>query len=580
MSLDPNLRNFGDIYKKVGDPAFTITPPQSDSAGSFSYTSSNTSVATISGSTVTIVGLGRITITATQEASDNYLSSSITTKLIVYKQDIFINSGLNSPVGLAFDSSGNLYCSNYAGNSITKITPQGGTSTFINSGLNRPAGLAFDSSGNLYCANFLGNSITRITPQGETSTFINSGLSVPVGLAFDSSGNLYCANSNGNSITKITPQGGTSTFINSGLNRPFGLAFDSSGNLYCSNNFGNSITRITPQGGTSTFINSGLNYPHGLAFDSYGDLYCANYSGNSITKITPQGGTSTFINSGLNGPNDLAFDSSGNLYCANNNGNSITKILLSRMNPNLRIFSIPTKTFGDLSFNITDPSSNSDGSFNYTSSNPLVADISGSTITIKGAGQTTITAIQSATTNYLDASINTVFTVLKAPTTLTNFSIDQKTYGDTSFNIIDPSSNSDGSFNYTSSNPLVATIDGSNVTIISPGQTLITATQIATNNYLTGSVDASFTVLKANPNLRNFSIDTKTFGQTPFNITDPSSNSDGSFNYTSSNPLVATIDGSNVTIVGAGETLITATQIATANYLQGSIDASFVVLHP
>ena len=248
------------------------------------------------------------------------------------------------------------------------------------------------------------------------------------------------------------------------------------------------------------------------------------------------------------------------------------------ISPTINNFSIDTKTFGQTPFNITDPSSNSDGSFNYTSSNPLVATIDGSNVTIVGAGESLITATQVATANYLQGSIDTSFVVLKADPNIRNFSIDTKIFGETPFYLVAPESNSDGSFNYTSSNPLVATIDGSNVTIVGAGESLITATQIATANYLQGSVDASFTVLKADPNIRNFSIDQKTYGDTSFNIVDPSSNSDGSFNYTSSNPSVAAIDGSNVTIVGTGETLITATQIATANYLQGSIDASFVVL--
>lgn len=48
--------------------------------------------------------------------------------------------------------------------------------------------------------------------------------------------------------------------------------------------------------------------------------------------------------------------------------------------PNITNFSIPEKTFGGSSFNITDPSSNSDGAFSYTSSNTNVADISGTPI--------------------------------------------------------------------------------------------------------------------------------------------------------------------------------------------------------
>jgi uncharacterized protein YjdB len=61
--------------KYIGE-VFDIEPlyrPNTNSDGTFSYTSSNESVATISGSTVTIVGLGQTTITATLAASSLFL---------------------------------------------------------------------------------------------------------------------------------------------------------------------------------------------------------------------------------------------------------------------------------------------------------------------------------------------------------------------------------------------------------------------------------------------------------------------------------------------------------------------------
>ena len=65
-------------------PAFTLTAPTSTNAsGSFSYTSSNTKVATISGSTVTITGAGTTTITATQAASNGFTTASIQATLII-----------------------------------------------------------------------------------------------------------------------------------------------------------------------------------------------------------------------------------------------------------------------------------------------------------------------------------------------------------------------------------------------------------------------------------------------------------------------------------------------------------------
>ncbi len=70
-------------FKFVGDASFTLTDPTSTSAGAFSYTSSNTAVATVSGHTVTIVGAGTTTFTANQAASGSFLAGSVTANLEV-----------------------------------------------------------------------------------------------------------------------------------------------------------------------------------------------------------------------------------------------------------------------------------------------------------------------------------------------------------------------------------------------------------------------------------------------------------------------------------------------------------------
>ena len=80
----PVITGFSLADETIGDPAFTITAPASNSPGAFSYTSSNTSVASISGNTISIVGIGSTTITATQAASGSFLAASVTTVFNVY----------------------------------------------------------------------------------------------------------------------------------------------------------------------------------------------------------------------------------------------------------------------------------------------------------------------------------------------------------------------------------------------------------------------------------------------------------------------------------------------------------------
>ena len=226
---------------------------------------------------------------------------------------------------------------------------------------------------------------------------------------------------------------------------------------------------------------------------------------------------------------------------------------------------------------MTDPSSNSSGTYRYDSSNTTVATINGRTITVKGAGTSIITVRQDACGNYTDGSSNITFTVNPKIPIITNFTIPTKTFGDASFAITDPSSNSSGTYRYDSSNTAVATINGKTVTITGAGTTIITARQDACGNYTDGSSNITFTVNKAIPTITNFTIPSKTFGDASFAITDPSSNSSGTYRYDSSNTAVATINGRTITITGPGTSIITAIQDACGNYTDGSANTQFVV---
>jgi len=78
----PTIGIFTVPTKTVGE-TFSLSAPSSTSSGAFTYTSSNTSVATINGSTVTTVGPGSSTITASQAAYGNYITVSVTATLNV-----------------------------------------------------------------------------------------------------------------------------------------------------------------------------------------------------------------------------------------------------------------------------------------------------------------------------------------------------------------------------------------------------------------------------------------------------------------------------------------------------------------
>jgi hypothetical protein len=114
-------------------------------------------------------------------------------------------------------------------------------------------------------------------------------------------------------------------------------------------------------------------------------------------------------------------------------GGSNGAITATTMTPTLTNFIIPNKIYGSSPFRIMQPNSNSSGLFNYTSSNLLVATISGDIITIVGIGISTITATQSKTQDYapgiIQQTINTSQPILIKPDDEHNTSNLSSTYG-------------------------------------------------------------------------------------------------------------------------------------------------------
>jgi hypothetical protein len=198
-------------------------------------------------------------------------------------------SGLNGPLGLAFDSAGNLFVASFGG-AILKFARDRTQSTFA-IGLNYPEGLAFDGAGNLFVTD--GGNIYEFSQQGARTTFA-AGLGYGAGLAFDGAGNLFVADQLDGNVYKFTPDGGRTTFA-SELSSPFDLAFDNAGNLFVTDwgsGSGGHISKFAPDGTRSTFAQ--LGGPEGLAFDGADNLFVVDEETGNIYKFTPDGVRSTF----------------------------------------------------------------------------------------------------------------------------------------------------------------------------------------------------------------------------------------------------------------------------------------------
>ena len=104
--------------------------------------------------------------------------------------------------------------------------------------------------------------------------------------------------------------------------------------------------------------------------------------------------------------------------------------------PVLGSFVIPAQYLGSGSFTLTPLQSTSTGAWSYASSKPKVATVSGSTVTLTGAGTTTITAVQAATVNWLSAKTNAQLVVTTiAPPPITSPTTDTFGTGTNQFTI-------------------------------------------------------------------------------------------------------------------------------------------------
>ena len=233
--------------------------------------------------------------------------------------------GLDVPEFLAFDTNGNLYVSDSGvSNNIVKIDTSGHGSVLIDSAIQEPLGLAFDSAEHLFVAN--NDDFIQVfdTNGNNLFRFANPSLSDPQQMAFDSAGNLYVANLTFGTIEKFDTNAVASIFAFPGGN-PVGLAVDGSDNIYVTTPYNNQIVKYAQNGSSSVFATddgSGniLNNPQDLAFDSLGNLYTINGNDNSLSKFDSSGHFSLFAGQSdfyTHGPG-LAVDSANNVYVLTN----------------------------------------------------------------------------------------------------------------------------------------------------------------------------------------------------------------------------------------------------------------------
>ncbi len=242
----------------------------------------------------------------------------------------------------------------------------------------------------------------------------------------------------------------------------------------------------------------------------------------------------------------------------NSGGTTTMTVTVGKATPTFT-WSGVTKTYGDATFPLTAPTPSTPGTFAYSSSNPSVLSVSGSTATVAGAGTSTVTATftPNATANYVSGSTTSmVATVQQKTQTTLAISPTSVTYGST-LTLTTSGGDGLGSVSYlVDSGP--CTVLESTLTPTGAGTCMVTATKAANGNYLAiSSISTAITVAKQTPTFTWSGI-SKMYGEI-FSLTAPTPSTPGTFTYSSATTSVVAISSSTATVVGNGSSIITAT---------------------
>ncbi|MGA3210482.1 MAG: hypothetical protein ABSD20_04190 [Terriglobales bacterium] len=190
-------------------------------------------------------------------------------------------------------------------------------------------GIALDTVGNLYISDFNNNRIREVNTSGIISTFAGTGtqghggdggpatqaqLNLPQGIAFDSQNNLIISEYGNNDVRVVSAStglittvagNGTGGYIGDGgpatsaeLNNPNGVAVDASGNIFIAD-YGNNVIRyVDALSGIITTI-----------------------AGNGVPGYSGDGGLATQAR--LSGPVGVVVDANGQFYVGDSNNNVV-----------------------------------------------------------------------------------------------------------------------------------------------------------------------------------------------------------------------------------------------------------------
>jgi len=300
-------------------------------------------------------------------------------------------SGVNQPLGIDIDASGDIWLANYGNNTVSELSSLGvpmSGSPFTGNGLNEPYGVAVDrSSANIWVSNFAhdqagAGSLSEFSINGaaaQNSPFTEANMRGSAGLAVDLYGNIWVTNLGSNYVSYFLSDGVPGLvnggFSNGDINSASTVAVDLTHHLWFANEgTGDNVSELNDATGSavltngttccglrsptaiaidgnntwwatntapySTLVHStlssalsggGMNNPDAIAIDGDDNIWVGSYGSASIAEFSNSGTllspSNGFASSYLGASNGIAVDPSGDVWVPNNQGTNIVEFI-------------------------------------------------------------------------------------------------------------------------------------------------------------------------------------------------------------------------------------------------------------
>jgi len=308
----------------------------------------------------------------------------------------------NQPVGIAFDTLGNVFVADAGNNRVQKFDVNGTYLTSWGTG-GVCQGIGIDSENNVYVADWFNNNVNKynsdgvfVTSWGSTGN-ANGQFQNPHGVAVDSLNNVYVTDWSNHRVQKFSNAGGfltawgSSGTANGQFSNPRAISIDSSDRVYV----GDATNRIQIFDSTGTYLGTWSDPGRGdgqiidsmgIGFDSSGNFYVSEFGNNRIQKWDSNGNYLTkwgifgFSEGRFAWPYGVAVNSLGDVYVVDSRNNRI------------QVFTQPlTATF------------NASGTWNYSWTNKRVTDQNGYECT--PAGNSTGSVVITQNNQYVSTTI-------------------------------------------------------------------------------------------------------------------------------------------------------------------------------